>query len=429
VLTLAIALALTQTSQHALFKQPNLPASTPAFFEAFNGAGTLGPCSTTPPTGAKGEAMTTIRASGITCTKTAAGGLATTGIADGDLVMLGNNVPAIEYDRGILGPLSERASTNGLIKSRLPCNAAWGDVGTPNCTANVATGPWGGTTMASITDDAAGAFEGRSQVIATTSATVHSVSCYVKWSSGTPASASLVLAGTGSATGDCTGTMTGLSATSSARISCSSSAAYGGALTAVTVTIRVGTVVGDQGTLLVEGCQWEPAAGYPTSFIETDAAAATRAAPTMYFNTPLPPSDTGSMAATLTAEWVGPSANSSPLLVATSVAASPGNDLIFLNSPSSSAVSWRCVSANNGAGVFNTGAAAVGTGPWRSYCAMTPGGTVTGSWGGNAMTASAAQSGTFTAAAYLHVGQVGGSNHVDGIVTQICRDPDSTRCR
>lgn len=99
-----------------------------AYFEAFpaSGAGTTTACSTTAPTGAKGEALTFTRASSGTCTKTAAGGLATTGIADGDLVVLSTNVARVEYDSaGTLGLLVEAERTNSCLHSEEIDNAAW----------------------------------------------------------------------------------------------------------------------------------------------------------------------------------------------------------------------------------------------------------------------------------------------------------------
>ena len=121
-----------------------------AFFEAFpaNGAGTSGACSTTAPTGAKGEALTFTRATTATCTKTAAGGLATTGIADGDLVVLSSGQPRVEYDsNGVLGLLVEEARTNSCLQSEEFDNAAWGTsssgVAAPTVTANYATAPDG----------------------------------------------------------------------------------------------------------------------------------------------------------------------------------------------------------------------------------------------------------------------------------------------
>lgn len=122
-----------------------------AFFEAFpvGGAGTTTACSTTPPTGAKGETLTFARASTATCTRTASGGLATTGIADGDLVVMTSNQPRVEYDSaGVLGLLVEAARLNNTLRSQEFENAAWGietngGVAAPTITANAATAPDG----------------------------------------------------------------------------------------------------------------------------------------------------------------------------------------------------------------------------------------------------------------------------------------------
>jgi hypothetical protein len=249
-----------------------------AFFEAFpaNGAGTNGACSTTPPTDVRGGALIFARASVGTCTK-GTDGLRSSAIADGDLVSLSNDVPRVELDSaGVPSLLAEGSDSQVAVQTANVCNAAWSDVGTPSCTANAATGPWGTTTMARLTDDAAGAFEGRSQAIVTTSATKFTTFCYVK--AGTLAAASITLVGAGSSTGDCTGTVTGLSTSTSSIVECTSSAAYAGTLTGVTVTIRAGTVVGDTGTVFVESCDVKPASrGYRTSHMPAVASGTTRA--------------------------------------------------------------------------------------------------------------------------------------------------------
>jgi hypothetical protein len=120
-----------------------------AFFEAFpsSGAGTTTACSTTAPTGAKGETLTFTRAGSATCTKTASGGLATTGIADGDLVVLSANQPRVEYDSaGTLGLRVESAQTNVLLRSQEFDNAAWTNVAGITVTPNVGTAPDGTAT-------------------------------------------------------------------------------------------------------------------------------------------------------------------------------------------------------------------------------------------------------------------------------------------
>lgn len=272
-----------------------------AFFEFAppEGTGMTAPCACTTPTGAKGETLTFTRASSATCLKCTT----TTGIENGDMVTCLTDQPRVMPGgdgTGGVGLLVEDARTNTCLRSAELCNAAWSDVGTPACSSDQAIGPFGTQTMDQLTDNDGAAFEGRSQAITTTSATQHSVSCFVK--AGTATAASITLVGTGSSTGDCTGTATGLSTTTSTRVTCSSSAAYAGTLTAVTVTIRVGTVVGDQGTLFVEGCQHELSAPFASSYIATAGASATRAAEVARFSVAMSQTS-GSHAVTVVPEW------------------------------------------------------------------------------------------------------------------------------
>lgn len=250
--------------------------------EAFNssGLGTSGVCSTTAPTGTKGEALTFARASSATCTKTAAGGFATTAIADGDLTTLSSNVVRMEYSlTGVLGPLIEpTAATDDVLEGEQLCIAPWADIGTPACDDDSATGPWGTATMDSITDNDGAAFEGRSQPIVTTSATKHVFACYIK--GGTSLSASVAIVGTGSSTGDCTGASTTLSATTSTRVFCVSPLAYEATLTDLVVSVRVGDDASDQGVVYVESCDHFVGIvdGYVPSTVRTTSGAVTRAA-------------------------------------------------------------------------------------------------------------------------------------------------------
>lgn len=395
-----------------------LQCDSGAFFEAFgtNGAGTTTACSTTAPTGARGEALTFTRGSNGTCTKTATGGLATSGIADGDLVSLSSNVARVEYDSaGVLGLLVESSRTNVLLQYIALANAVYADVATPTLTGSQ-TDPKGGTNAVQIDDNDAAAFEGRSQTVTVSAGVAYTAHCYVK--AGTLAKATISLDGT-------TASVTDLSATTWSIVEVTDASSSG---VAIAFQVLNGSVASDTGTVKWGGCQVE-AGTYRTSIIETAGAAVARSAETAYFNTALPASDTGSMAATLTATWTVSTSATSPLLIASSVVASPANNLIFLNSAATSGTDWRCVSANAAGAAFNTGVAARGTGPWRAYCAMTSGGTIAGAWGANAMAASAAQSGTFNAGAFLNLGQVGGANHSDGIVSRVCRNPSDTRCR
>lgn len=250
-------------------------------FAPLTGVGMGTVCSGAAITDSRGLAVSWVRATSAICSKsnTAFGGTETAAVANGDWVTVTSNQPRVEYDgTGVLGIRTEYTSINDLIRSAEICNAAWTDVGTPNCTSDQAIGPFGTTTMDQLTDNDGAAFEGRAQAITNNSATIHSAYCMVK---GNANSATLTMVGTGSATGDCTGTVTGLSLTTSSRVTCTSPAAYGGALTAVTVTIKVGTATTDQGTIFVEACQHEyglPVGGKagPTSHIATAGAPVTR---------------------------------------------------------------------------------------------------------------------------------------------------------
>lgn len=124
-----------------------------AFFEAFpaTGAGTFGACSTTAPTGARGEALTFSRTGNATCSKQ---GLATTGIANGDLVVLSGNQPRVEPDsQGVLGLRVESSRTNLTIRSQDLTDAYWqkgGNLATPSVTTVSETAPDGSVGVSKI---------------------------------------------------------------------------------------------------------------------------------------------------------------------------------------------------------------------------------------------------------------------------------------
>ena len=161
-----------------------------AFFEAFpaSGAGTTTACSTTPPTGAKGETLTFARTGNATCTRTASGGLATTGIANGDLVVMSANVPRVEYDsNGVKGLLVESARTNSCLRSEEFDNAAWSvSAFPPTRTANYATAPDGTTTADRIEFVATGVGQS-GPIFQAAAAPLGSASCsvYARMTSGT----------------------------------------------------------------------------------------------------------------------------------------------------------------------------------------------------------------------------------------------------
>ena len=121
-----------------------------AFFEfaPSNGAGMGTACACTTPTGAKGETLTFTRAGDATCSKQ---GLATTGIANGDLVVCTANQPRVESSGGVLGLRVEGARTNVLLRTQELDNAAWtwengGGAGATTRTNDFAVAPDGTTT-------------------------------------------------------------------------------------------------------------------------------------------------------------------------------------------------------------------------------------------------------------------------------------------
>lgn len=276
ILVLALALASSQVDYSPLVRVRDASAArvrgregvSYAFFEAFpaSGAGTFGACSTTPPTGAKGEALTFARTGNATCTKTTSGGLATSGIANGDLVELSANQPRVEYDSGgVKGLLVESSRVNSLFRFIEFANALWSDVGTPTLTGSQAS-PFTGTYATSAVqfdDNDAVAFEGRSQVVTVTAASAYYAHCYVK--AGTATSARISLDGTAA-------TITGLSSSTWSIVEVADASASAGT---VTFEVDVGSTTAATGTVAFGGCQVE-AGTYRTSIIPTTSAAVTR---------------------------------------------------------------------------------------------------------------------------------------------------------
>lgn len=264
------------------------PASLGAFatveFAPASGRGMVGPCSATAPKGAKGETLNFSGASVRYCSKTASSGFAGTGIVDGDWVAMASGQPRVEYQvPGILGLRTEQGASEILLQTARICNAAYADVGTPACTANQGTGPLGTATAALLTDNDAVTQEGRSQFVASASQTRHTVWCSVK--AGSATSATITLVGTGDGSVNCTGTVTGLSSTTSSTVECTS-AGTPSTLTGVTMSILVGTVVADQGTILVDACNIVPLSAHGrTSYMDATAAGTNRADESAYIDT------------------------------------------------------------------------------------------------------------------------------------------------
>lgn len=153
------------------------------------------------PTGAKGEVLTATRSSAAMCSKTATGGLATTGIANGDLVWMPSNMLRVEYDAtGTLGALVESARTNSCLRSQ-EIELWTGDSGTaPTLNAtNSVVAPDGTTTADEYTFPAVsgGGYSFRYQSNGCPVGVAASASVYAKLISGSETTLNLAMSKTG----------------------------------------------------------------------------------------------------------------------------------------------------------------------------------------------------------------------------------------
>lgn len=381
-----------------------------AFFEAFtsSGAGTFGACSTTPPTGARGETLTFVRASSATCSRV---GLATTGIANGDLSTLTSNQPRVEPDAdGVLGLRVEASRTNVLLRFIDLANAAWSDVGTPSLTGGQ-TSPWVGTyatSGVSIDDNDGAAFEGRQQTVTVTASQPHTMHCYVK--AGTADSASLSLDGT-------TASITGLSSTTWSIVEVTDASSSG---TSIVAQARVGSTVAGTGTVVWGGCQVEQGT-FRTSMMPTDGSSVTRSPDDRPYFT-VSSFAVGSMAASLTPLWTS----------------APGNKrAVRVDSGGSDAARFEMyVSGTSLVAFLMSGSSQTVT----QVISGLPAQARLAAWRVPSTTLAAIANGTETSAASVvgalsvdrvYVGAYAGSTgfEADGIVSNVCVDPDPTRCR
>lgn len=404
MLTLALALALTQTPQHRLVMQPNLPRNAFAFFELApaSGAGMTGVCATTAPTGAKGEALTFTRATAATCTK-GTNGTRSTGIADGDLVEMASGQIRQELDaEAFLGFLKEAAATNLLLRFIAIDNAAWSDVGTPSLTTGQ-TSPFVGTYATSavqIDDNDGAAFEGRSQAVTVSAGAAHTMHCYVK--AGTRAEARITLDGTAA-------TITGLSSSAWSILEVTDASSSG---TSIAAQVLSGDATGDTGTVIFGGCQVETGSAR-TTINPTLGTTATRNLEVVSFAQTWPNSASISMAA----NYTGPTPTSGG---AGGVMEFTG----FVVALNESVGVWRWYNGATFTGIATTISSS--TGGIRTYGYHT--GTARGvGWGSNSNSGSET-SATNKFGATLSFGGPS-ANPLNGIISRVCVDPNPLRCR
>ena len=445
MLSLVLALAVSQAptaSNSRVVRVDRLPGvRTPggrkgtrgyAFFEfaPSGGAGMGAPCACTTPTGAKGEALTFTRASNGTCTKTTTGGLTTTGIANGDLVVCSSNQPRVEYDsQGVLGLLVESAGTNSVLRSQEVDNAAWtkeqdAAPRTPTVTADQAVAPDGTTTADRVQIPATGTTGQFSDWYQTwnTGALGDGLACsiYVK---GVSASDTMDVCGFDGAVWGCTpctyvtGSWTRCSYVDSAGSGTLARYCQFGANRP-----HNGDLARNALDIYVWGMDGKAPASYVTSYIPTVAAAVTRSAE----------SATASVAMTITAGNYSQAVTvQSPAGSGTFVPFIAYTDASNYVALFQSGSTWNADLRQAGVGVVATNASSGMASPTR-LVGYNDGTTELGLLNGVAFSTPAAGTKTVSVTTEALGLNVGGTGQVDGIVNRLCMepiDPGGTRCR
>jgi hypothetical protein len=368
------------------------------------------------PTGARGETLTFTRASTAMAQATAGGGLATTGIQNGDVRLMPANQPRVMYDaNGVLGLLVESSRTNSALRSQESGNAVWqalsSGVAAPVVTADTAVAPDGTTTADTAAFPAVSVAANYSDLLQNITLTAASWT-YSEFVKGVSGSGRLYVM--------CTPdgvtyfrSACDYNSTTWTRCAATGTATALGWFCGLGVDLRDGSQAAQGAQSVYRWGMQAEAGSYATSYIPTVAAAVTRSAE----NPTVGPSTFG--ITTNRASWASSvqrttgTAQGVPALlqnvfepVYTSVysvfhypagsffgsLAMPGSGVVRLSTGADGATRTNCVNGTcESTAVVSTNF--VGT-PWT-----------------------------------LVIGSEAGSKYIDSVISRICIDPDASRCR
>jgi hypothetical protein len=396
-----------------LNRSGNRPRENYAFFEfaPASGAGMGTACACTTPTSAKGDALTFTRAGDATCSKQ---GLATTGIANGDLVVCATDQPRVESSGGVLGLRVESARTNQALRSQEFDNAAWSSsssgVAAPTITANAATAPDGTLTAERIVvpATASGQF---SYIFQGGFSTIQAVTTIYVRGNGSSGSINVLSGPSPNACVSCA-----YVSTSWTRCEILSAVGAGNFVFVGNDSASAVCGTGSKGAIdaFIWGAQHE-VGDYATSYIPTVAAAVTRNAESTSFTAPAI-ATTSSMAATVV--LAGVSAGNQSLLAQFN---SGGN---FYQLRTVGGQAYSTTAANN-----STFGAALTAGVPARLATFNGAGDLRETCRDGSCSAGATATAYTRPAASLQIGYISTAEFLDGIISRVCVDPDPSRCR